>query len=201
MAGATRGRRHVTDYPTALEENLRLADGTEILLRPIRDDDGPLLQDLLANMSDEDRRRRFFSPIRTLSENLVQRLSHVDYRHDIALLALMAGTGTLLGVVRLAGEGEPKRAEYAITLRSDYKGHGLGWLLMQRMLDLAARLGFLEVYGYVLRENEPMLRMAREFGFVVEAAPDEPEAVLVRRPVVRRPVGRGDAAPDVGSRA
>jgi acetyltransferase len=186
----------MSEYPAALEENLRLADGTEILLRPIRDDDGPLLQDLLANMSDEDRRRRFFSPIRTLSESLVQRLSHVDYRHDIALLALTAGTDTLLGVVRLASEGEPGRAEYAITLRSDYKGHGLGWLLMQRMLGLAARLGFLEVYGYVLRENEPMLRMAREFGFVVEAAPDEPEAVLVRRPV-----GRGDAAPDVGSRA
>ena len=115
------------DYPAGLEEQVVLPDGTAVLLRPIREDDGPLLRDLFANMTPEDRRRRFFAPMRALSETTVWRLSHVDYRHDIALLALIEAAGTLLGVVRLASEGDNARAEFAIALRSDFKGHGL-WL-------------------------------------------------------------------------
>src|SRR6202023_32680 len=138
-------------YPAELEEHVRLADGLEVFLRPIRPEDGELLRDLLANMSPEDRRLRFFIPLRQLSPELVWRLSHVDYQHDIALLALAADSGTILGVARLGGDDHG--AEFAIALRSDLKGHGLGWLLMHRVLDLAARLGLAEVHGVVLREN------------------------------------------------
>ncbi len=75
-------------YPAELEEHVRLADGLEVFLRPIRPEDGELLRDLVANMSPEDRRLRFFIPLRQLSPEPVWRLSHVDYQHDIALLAL-----------------------------------------------------------------------------------------------------------------
>lgn len=162
-----------------------MGDGTEVLMRPIREDDGALLRDLFANMTAEDRRRRFFAPMRALSDALVERLSHVDYRHDIALLALNAETSRLLGVVRLASEGEEGRGEFAIALRSDFKGHGLGWVMMERLIRIAARLGITEVYGYVLHDNEPMLRLAREFGFTTEPGSHEAGAVTVRRAVGR----------------
>jgi acetyltransferase len=166
-------------YPAELEQYVRLADGLEVFLRPIRPEDGELLRDLVANMSPEDRRLRFFIPLRQLSPELVWRLSHVDYQHDIALLALPTGSGSVLGVVRLAGD--VRGAEFAIALRSDLKGHGLGWLLMHRMLDLAARCAFAEVHGVVLRENTRMVKMCREMGFAVEAEPNDPSAVVVRR--------------------
>jgi len=171
------------DYPAGLEEQVVLPDGTAVLLRPIRENDGPLLRDLFANMTPEDRRRRFFAPMRALSETTVWRLSHVDYRHDIALLALIEATGTLLGVVRLASEGDNARAEFAIALRSDFKGHGLGWVLMERMIRIAAWLGLAELHGYVLRDNEPMLRIAREFGFAIDPDGGDAETVTVRRPI------------------
>jgi acetyltransferase len=168
-------------YPAELEERTRLAEGAEILLRPIRPEDGPLLQDLLDHMSPEDRRLRFFALVRRLPEALVRQLTEVDYEKRIALLAFAAETGAILGVVRLASEPDGRGAEFAVALRSDWHGHGLGWLLMHRMLALAARMGVSEVFGYVLRTNETMLAMCREMGFAVEAAPGEREAVLVCR--------------------
>ena len=186
----------MSSYPAELEERLRLADGLEVFLRPIRPEDGELLRDLVANMSPEDRRLRFFIPLRQLSPELVWRLSHVDYQHDIALLALAADNGSILGVVRLAGDDHG--AEFAIALRSDVKGHGLGWLLMHRMLDLAARLGVAEVHGVVLRENTRMVKMCREMGFSLEAEPNDPTAVVARRsatpgtdPPPSPPAGKG----------
>ena len=183
-------------YPAELEEHVRLADGLEVFLRPIRPEDGELLRDLVANMSPEDRRLRFFIPLRQLSPELVWRLSHVDYQHDIALLALAANSGSILGVVRLAADD--RGAEFAIALRSDVTGHGLGWLLMHRMLDLAARLGVAEVHGVVLRENTRMVKMCREMGFAIEAEPNDPAAVVASRSVTpgtdpppSPPAGRG----------
>lgn len=170
-------------YPAELEERTRLAEGAEIFLRPIRPEDGPLLQELLDHMSLEDRRLRFFAPLRRLPEALVRQLTEVDYEKRIALLAFAAGTGAILGVVRLASEPDGRRAEFAVALRSDWHGHGLGWLLMHRMLALAARMGVGEVFGIVLRTNETMLDMCREMGFSVAAAPGEAEAVIVRRTV------------------
>ena len=171
----------MSTYPAELEEHVRLADGLEVFLRPIRQEDGELVRDLLANMSPEDRRLRFFIPLRQLSPELVWRLSHVDYQHDIALLALAANSGSILGVVRLAGDD--RGAEFAIALRSDVTGHGLGWLLMHRMLDLAARLAVAEVHGVVLRENTRMVKMCREMGFAIEAEPNDPAAVVASRSV------------------
>jgi acetyltransferase len=170
-------------YPAALEERTQLPDGTEIFLRPLRPEDGPLLQDLLDHMSEEDRRLRFFAPIRRFSEELRRQLMRIDYEHRLALLAFDAGAGTILGVVRLAKEPNRGRAEFAVALRSDWKGRGLGWLLMHRMLALAARLGVAEVFGYVLGTNERMLEMCREMGFASEPVPNDVAIMRVRRPV------------------
>jgi acetyltransferase len=170
-------------YPAELEEHAVLAGGAAVFLRPLRPEDGPLLQDLLAHMSEDDRRLRFFAPLGRLSERLMRQLMRIDYERQIALLAFDADGGTILGVVRLAAEPDRGRAEFAVAVRSDWQGRGLGWLLMQRMLVLATRLGVAEVFGYVLRDNEHMLAMCREMGFTVAPMPDLAETVIVRRAV------------------
>ena len=99
-------------------------------------------------------------------------------------------------VARLAADDHG--AEFAIALRSDLKGHGLGWLLMHRVLDLAARRGLAEVHGVVLRENTRMLKMCREMGFAIKAHPSDPATMVVRRvmtprtdPSLSPPAGKG----------
>src|SRR4029077_17874251 len=72
------------------------------------------------------------------------------------------------------------RAEYAITVRSDWKGCGLGYFLMTRLIEIARRRGIGELAGEVLRENEPMLQMYREPDFAVSSDLADPGVILIR---------------------
>ena len=73
----------------------------------------------------------------------------------------------MLGLVRLIDELDEKTAQFAILVRSRLKGHGLGWLLMRRVIDYAKEKGLRRVYGDVLVENTTMLQMCAELGFHV----------------------------------
>jgi acetyltransferase len=83
----------------------------------------------------------------------------------MAFIALDQETGRMLGLVRLKEELDEETAEFAILVRSRLKGHGLGWLLMQRVIDYAKGKGLRRVYGDVLVENTAMLQMCAELGF------------------------------------
>src|SRR5437763_11320625 len=74
-----------------------------------------------------------------------------------------------------------RRAEYAIAVRSDWKGHGLGYLLMTRLIAVAQEWRIGELVGQVLRENKPMLAMCRELGFSIHSDPDDATIARVRR--------------------
>ncbi|MBV8936987.1 MAG: GNAT family N-acetyltransferase, partial [Alphaproteobacteria bacterium] len=176
-AGMGTTRLVIAPYPKNLESTERLRDGTVFRMRPLRPEDEPLLHDLAAHMSEEDLRLRFFMPMRRLSHALAARLSQLDYDREMALLAEIGGKA--LGVARFAADPDKLRAEYAIAVRSDWKGRGLGYLLMTRLIDVARQRGIGELVGEVLRENEPMLQMCRELGFSIALDPNDPGLMLV----------------------
>jgi acetyltransferase len=107
----------------------------------------------------------------------------IDYARAIAFVALDAATGDMMGVVRLHADANHETGEYAILLRSDLKGIGLGWELMQLMLAWARAEGLRTVEGQVLRENHTMLDMAGKLGFSVRPDPGDRDVVLVSRAV------------------
>src|SRR5437763_2331911 len=80
-----------------------------------------------------------------------------------------------------------RRAEYAIAVRSDWKGRGLGYLLMTRLIAVAREWGIGELAGQVLRENRPMLDMCREFGFSVATERTDPAIMRVRKALIPEP--------------
>ena len=166
-------------YPHWLESTEWLRDGTEVELRPLRPEDEPLLQDLAAHMTAEDLRLRFFAAVRGLSHAVAERLAHVDYDRAMALLA--EKDGVALGVARFHAEPDRRAAEYAIAVRSDWKGHGLGYLLMTRLIAVAREVGVGELVGEVLPENRRMLQMCRELGFAIAADPNDPSLIQVRK--------------------
>jgi acetyltransferase len=135
--------------------------GERVLIRPVRPEDTALYRDFLADVSAEDLRLRFFA----LSAEEIDKLSHLNYQHEMAFIALDEETGRILGLVRLKEELDEETAEFAILVRSRLKGHGLGWLLMQRVIDYAKEKGLRRVYGDVLAENMAMLQMCAELGF------------------------------------
>ena len=142
--------------------------GEHVLIRRLRPEDMVLYPDFLRDVSPEDLRLRFFAHIAELSAEERDKLSHLDYRHEMAFIALDDDTGRMLGLVRLKDELDEQTAEFAILVRSRLKGHGLGWQLMQRVIDYAKEKGLRRVYGDVLAENASMLQMAAELGFRAE---------------------------------
>ncbi|HZS83199.1 MAG TPA: GNAT family N-acetyltransferase [Stellaceae bacterium] len=165
----------------AAVETARLPDGTAIRLRDIAPGDEGLLQELLRRMSPDDVRLRFFAPIRELSPALAFRLSHPDPGREIAIAALPETGADFLGVARLFADETRRRGEYALAVRTDMKGRGIGYLLLGRVLARAKAMGMTEAWGDVLRENETMLQMAREHGFTIEDHPEDAALARVRK--------------------
>ena len=89
----------------------------------------------------------------------------------------------MLGIAQVHADPDVSEGEYAILLRSDLKGQGLGWALMQRLIELSARLGVRCIRGQVLRDNSSMLDMCRQLGFKVQPDPEDAAVALVELPV------------------
>ena len=182
-------RLAIAPYPQELETVESLRDGTVLAVRPLRPEDEPLLHDLAAHMSHEDLRLRFFTPVRGLTHIVAARLSQLDYDRELALLA--ERDRIALGVAHFFADPDKLCAEYAIAVRSEWKGRGVGYLLMTRLIDVARQRGIGELTGEVLLENEPMLQMCRELGFGITAHPNDPSIVLVGKKLAMQqpPVG------------
>jgi acetyltransferase len=106
---------------------------------------------------------------------MAARLTQIDYDREMALVALedKSDSPTIAGVVRIAADPDNVRAEYAILVRSDLKGHGLGWALMKQIIAYARSRGLKEIFGEVLTENVHMLRMAEQLGFTIRSHPED----------------------------
>jgi acetyltransferase len=163
----------IRPYPSQWERRLVLGDNWRIFVRPIKPDDEPLMHDLLVHVSKEDLRLRFFDSIREFSHQFVARLTQIDYAREMAFVAIDEAGGEILGVVRLYSGSSHESGEYAILLRSRLKGKGLGWALMQMMIDYARSEGLKRIVGQILQENSVMLKMCRELGFDIRTDPDD----------------------------
>ena len=159
---------------------MQLRDGTPIIVRPVRPEDEPLYLPFFAAVTPEDLRLRFFAPVKEFSHAFIARFTQLDYARAMAFLAIDTTSGAILGVVRLHSDAEYRNGEYAVLVRSDLKSRGLGWLLMQLIVEYARSEGLRAISGQVLRENATMLQMCRELGFKIENDPEERSAMLVR---------------------
>jgi acetyltransferase len=192
FAGQTRFA--VRPYPRQWEGQLLLKNSGPIAVRPMRPEDEPAIVRLLERVSSEDRRLRFFHAVKEFSHPFVARLTQLDYARAMAFVALDTVTGEITGVARLHSNSQYESAEYAILVQSDLKGNGLGWALMQVLIDYATAEGLKSLRGQVLSENTTMLTMCRELGFTVKADPNDASTVLVSLDLTSRVGVNEDAA-------
>lgn len=172
----------VLPYPKEWERSVVLADGSPAFVRPVRAEDDALFRAFFAQVTAEDLRLRFFAPVKAFSHEFIARLTQLDYARSIALVAIDPAGG-MLGAVRLHADANYDGGEYAILVRSDLKGRGIGWQLMRVMIEYARSLGLRAIQGQVLPHNSTMLAMCRELGFAISSEPGDPSLCRVTLPV------------------
>jgi acetyltransferase len=167
VGGRRPSRFAVRPYPREWERHLMVGEGWRVFVRPVRPEDETLVRGFLEHVKMEDLRLRFFAPIKEFGHAFVARLTQIDYARAMAFVAFDEATRELLGGVRLHADANYETGEYAVLLRSDLKGRGLGWQLMQLMIEYARSEGLRRIEGQVLAENTVMLQMCRSLGFSV----------------------------------
>jgi acetyltransferase len=169
FAGSGPANFAVRPYPSQWQRHLEVKDGWRVFARPIRPEDEPQIHEFLHRVSSQDLRLRFFAPMKEFSHEFIARLTQLDYARAMAFVAFDEATNKLVGVVRIHSDSIYQNGEYAILLRSDLKGRGLGWTLMQLIIEYAKSEGLKRISGQVLQENSAMLNMCRELGFAVKS--------------------------------
>lgn len=195
-------RLAIRPYPRELEERVQFL-GREIVLRPIRPEDEPQHARFLARVDAEDLQLRFFHAVRSFPHSDLARFTQIDYDREMALIAASrdGDTPETLGVVRAIADPDRASAEFAILVRSDMKGKGLGALLMRKIIRYCRERGIGQVVGEVLAANRRMLALARDLGFEILAG-DEFQIRRVRLVLAdgpqRSPAARERSRPAAG---
>ncbi|MCT4656899.1 MAG: bifunctional acetate--CoA ligase family protein/GNAT family N-acetyltransferase [Cohaesibacter sp.] len=181
IAPAEKGHPHkrfaIKPYPAEWEHEIALKDGRGVIVRPIRPEDEELYPPFFEQVTDDDLRLRFFSAARSMNHAFIAKLTQLDYARSMAFIAIEKESGNMLGAVRLHGDNNHDDGEYAVMVRSDLKGQGLGWKLMKLILQFAEKDGFQTVTGEVLRGNRTMRSMCEALGFEAHVDPDDEDLV------------------------
>ncbi|MES2787109.1 MAG: bifunctional acetate--CoA ligase family protein/GNAT family N-acetyltransferase [Pseudomonadota bacterium] len=157
-------------YPRSLEERVTI-NGTELLLRPIRPEDGNRLKAFYAKCSPQDMRLRFFMARREVPTSELARFSQIDYDREMTFIALTPadefGHQRMAGEVRAICDPDNIRAEFAIQVASAWQGHGLGRMMLDKLVNYLRLHGTSALEGQCLRENAAMVALARAAGLAV----------------------------------
>jgi acetyltransferase len=180
----------ILPYPTRYEQAWTLRGGGTCHVRPIRPDDAQMLQALVRGLTPESRYFRFVSTFAELPAPMLSRFTLIDYDREMALVAVVPGrpneddaadssADRIVGVARYVIAADQTRCEFSLVVAEDMKGLGLGGRLMESIMEAARERGLVEIVGYVLRSNAPMLALMKRLGFAVRRDAQEPDFAVV----------------------
>ncbi|WP_460730706.1 GNAT family N-acetyltransferase [Lysobacter rhizosphaerae] len=164
MTGASPPRERLPPW----HERLTLSNGRQVLIRPIRPEDGEPLRAGFALLEPDEIRQRFLHAMKELSPEAAERLTHVNPRTEFALVVaepLPPGEALIGAVARVSMDQNGRDAEFAILVSRYIKHMGLGRYLMTRLVKWAKGKKLTRLYGDVLENNAPMLSLAQSLGF------------------------------------
>ncbi len=166
--------------PPAIEYRWTSIDGTPLTIRPIQPEDREIELAFVRGLSASASYMRFFTIIKDLTPQLLDRFTRVDFPDEMAFIATLesADGEREIGVARYAPGGRPGVAEFAVVVADEWQGHGVGHELMRHLLMVAEDAGFARIEGAILKANSNMLRFCRDLGFVITRCEDDPQLVL-----------------------
>ncbi|WP_419147746.1 GNAT family N-acetyltransferase [Pseudoalteromonas 'SMAR'] len=164
-----RKRLAIRPYPRELVTTVTLKDGRAATLRPIRPEDERAHQEFDQSLSKEDRYRRFFGELPQFNHDQLAKMTQIDYDREMAFIVTVPNKSSYqtLGVSRVLMDPDNQVAEFAVVVRSDCQGLGLGKILMQAAIKHCQKQGVATIEGITLPENSGMIGLAKSLGFTV----------------------------------
>lgn len=171
--------------PPAISYSCTDRDGNPVTIRPIQPEDREIELAFVRGLSAKARYMRFFTIIKDLTPQLLDRFTQVDFPDEMAFIATVdSGSGEQeIGVARYVPGGDPGVAEFAVVVADAWQGHGVGRELMRHLLMVAEDAGIRRIEGVILKANTNMLRFCRELGFVIKRCEDDPQLVVAAREI------------------
>jgi acetyltransferase len=162
-------------YPAHLATTIQLNDGTDIVIRPIRPEDAEMEQEFVRNLSSEAKYFRFMNALQELSQEMLVRLTQIDYYNEMALVAVKVNgkSEEQIGVVRYTTNVDLKSCEFALVVGDGWQGRGIGYQLMQKLMEIARDRGLERMEGQVLANNTRMLNLMGSLNFAIDRDPED----------------------------
>ena len=160
-------------YPQEMVEIVEATNGQHITVRPILPLDAAKFQAFVRNLSDASRSNRFLHSLKEVSGQMLWRLTRIDYRTHMALVAeiMREGVPVIIAEARYACDPESGSAEFAVAVADDWQGLGLAKALFRRLIGHAASAGFTRLTSETRASNAPVLHLAREAEFSIRPVP------------------------------
>ena len=170
FTGDSESRLAIRPYPQQQEEWVVMKNGERCLFRPILPEDEPQLMAFIAQVTKEDLYYRYFSEINEFTHDDLANMTQIDYDREMAFVAVRttAEGNEILGVTRAISDPDNIDAEFAVLVRSDLKGMGLGRKLLEKLIAYTQNHGLQRLNGITMPNNKGMIGLARKLGFSVD---------------------------------
>lgn len=166
FSGDPQARLAIRPYPQELEESIALKDGSQCLCRPILPEDEPALMHFIDRITKEDLYYRYFSEINEFTHDDLANMTQIDYDREMAFVAVRGEE--IIGVTRSMSDPDNTDAEFAVLVRSDLKGLGLGRQLLEKMIAYARAHGLHRLMGITMPNNRGMITLAQRLDFDID---------------------------------
>ena len=162
-------------YPEKLVKTMKLKDGLDLVLRPIKPEDEPLWLDMIGSCSKESLYSRFRYSFHWNSHEVATRYCYIDYDREIAIVAEMNGRDgkKLLGVGRLIADPDHETVEYAILVVDAWQHKDLGNILTDYCLEIAETWNLKRFVAQTTTDNKRMISVFRKRGFEITFNPQD----------------------------
>lgn len=154
--------------------------GDVFRVRPADAGDEVALAEFFTHVTPEDLRFRFLSAIRTVGQDQIERLTHVDHRGTENFLVFDRLHDTMIATGMLAADAALQTAEVAIAIHQDFKHRGIGWSLLEHITAFARARGIKTIESLESRDNHQAIELEREMGFSLIPCAGDPSSVIVR---------------------
>ncbi len=170
----------ISPYPNQYESNIFIDSIGDLLIRPIKPEDAPLLLELFDSLTPQSVYFRFFTPMKKLPHSMLAKFTQIDYDREIAMVAIQEKNGSekMLGVARACLEWNQEDAEFAAIVGDQWHGKGVGATLLKQVLTIAKECKVKRIVGTVLADNKKMLSLGKKMGMKISLEPGTSEYEL-----------------------